>query len=341
MSAYYNEIDPYCVEWLRSLIAAGLIAPGVVDSRPIQEVEPYELGDYTQCHFFAGIGGWSYAARLAGWPDDRPLWTGSCPCQPFSVAGRRKGIEDQRHLWPYFYRLIRASRPAHVMGEQVASAPGYAWLDGVGADLEAEAYTWRAVDIPACSVNAPQIRNRIYWVACAADADERRRGILRPGEGSGADAIWPSGQLAGRGDGAGGVGGAGGPRLPLPEQCGESGAPAGQRGPDTAATESGRGYRAAPGGLEGSDFIVVQGEPSARELPESERCPGLHPGGFWDSWILIGPDPQGKYRRIESGLAPLVAGLPGRVGQIRGYGNAICPPLAAEVIAAYMETADA
>jgi DNA (cytosine-5)-methyltransferase 1 len=334
MSAYYNEIDPYCVEWLRNLIAAGLIAPGVVDSRPIQEVEPYELGDYTQCHFFAGIGGWSYAARLAGWPDDRPLWTGSCPCQPFSVAGRRKGIEDERHLWPYFYRLIRASRPSHVVGEQVASTPGYAWLDGVGADLEAEAYAWRAVDIPACSVNAPQIRNRIYWVARAADADEGRRGILQPGEGSGADAIWPSSELAGRGDGASWM------ERAASVGRGE-GRPEHELGGGWPATASASGTNGEPGGLEGSDVVVVQRQPSTRKLPQPERCAGLHPGGFWDSWILIGPDPQGKYRRIESGLAPLAAGLPGRVGQIRGYGNAICAPLAAEVIAAYMETADA
>lgn len=165
MSAYYNEIDDYCVRWLRNLIDADLIAAGDVDPRPIQEVQPDDLAGYAQCHFFAGIGGWSYAARLAGWPDDRPLWTGSCPCQPFSVAGKRKGTADPGHLWPHFFELIRAHRPPVVMGEQTDKDAGYAWFDGVATDLERESYSCRPVDIPACAVNAPNRRNRIYWVA--------------------------------------------------------------------------------------------------------------------------------------------------------------------------------
>lgn len=87
MSAYYNEIDPYAAQWLRNLMDYDLILPGEVDERSIVEVHPDDLKGFTQCHFFAGIGGWSLAARLARWPDDRRLWTGSCPCQPFSVAG--------------------------------------------------------------------------------------------------------------------------------------------------------------------------------------------------------------------------------------------------------------
>ncbi len=170
MASYYNETDPYCVQWLLNLIYAGLIPAGDVDPRPIQEVQPDELLGYTQCHFFAGIGGWPCAARLAGWPDERPLWTGSCPCQPFSVAGDGRGSADPRHLWPDFFRIIRAGRPARLVGEQVAGPAGYAWFDGVGSDLEGEGYACRAVDIPACSVNAPHIRQRLYWLANLGDA---------------------------------------------------------------------------------------------------------------------------------------------------------------------------
>jgi len=169
--AYYNEWEPYAAQWLRNLIARGLIAQGDVDERSITDVRPDDLRGYTQCHFFAGVGGWSYALRLAGWPDDRPVWTGSCPCQPFSVAGRQRGSEDERHLWPAFFRLIRECRPAVVFGEQVAGSAGYAWWDHVAADLEAEGYAAAAADIGAHSVGAPHIRQRLYWVA---DADGTR-----------------------------------------------------------------------------------------------------------------------------------------------------------------------
>jgi DNA (cytosine-5)-methyltransferase 1 len=167
VTAYYNEFDPYAAVWLRNLIQAGLIAPGDVDERSIVDVRSDDLRGYTQVHFFAGIGGWSLAARLAGWPDDKPLWTGSCPCQPFSAAGKRKGVEDERHLWPVFAALIRECRPAVVAGEQVASKDGLGWLDGVCADLEAADYAWWAGDYCAAGVNAPHIRQRLWWLADA------------------------------------------------------------------------------------------------------------------------------------------------------------------------------
>ena len=170
MTAYYNEIDPYAAQWLRNLIDAGHIAPGDVDERSIADVRPDELAGYTQCHFFAGIGGWSLALRLAGWPDHRHVWTGSCPCQPLSSAGQRKGHADERHLWPAFYRLIAERRPAIVFGEQVASVDGREWLAGVRADLEALAYACGAADLCAAGVSAPHIRQRLYWVGIA-DAD--------------------------------------------------------------------------------------------------------------------------------------------------------------------------
>lgn len=193
MAAYYNEIDPYDVQWLRNLIAAGHIADGVVDDRSIEEVEPDDLKEFTQCHFFAGIGVWSHALRLAGWPDDRPVWTGSCPCQPFSVAGKAGGFADERHLWPAFHHLIKERRPAAVFGEQVASKDGLAWLDLVHADLEGEGYAVGAADLCAAGVGAPHIRQRLYWVADSDDTGlqggERIRtaGAERPSSGHSAE----------------------------------------------------------------------------------------------------------------------------------------------------------
>lgn len=133
---YYNEFDPNAAQWLRNLISKGLIPEGVVDDRSITEVKPKDLQGFTQCHFFAGIGGWSLALQLAGWPTTRPVWTGSCPCQPFSTAGNRKGKSDERHLWPVWFGLIKAVQPAIIFGEQVASAIGHGWLDDVAEDLE-------------------------------------------------------------------------------------------------------------------------------------------------------------------------------------------------------------
>ena len=165
MSAYYNENDPYAAQWLRNLIKAGHIADGEVDERSIKDIKPDDLQGFVQVHFFAGIGGWSHALRLAGWPDDRAVWTGSCPCQPFSAAGKRQGKSDERHLWLEFFNLIKASRPPVIMGEQVAGSAGYGWLDGVQDDLEGEGYATGAVDIPACAVDAPHIRQRIFWIS--------------------------------------------------------------------------------------------------------------------------------------------------------------------------------
>jgi DNA (cytosine-5)-methyltransferase 1 len=168
MTAYYNEIDPFAAQWLRNLIDAGHIAPGVVDTRSIEEVTAGDVRGFTQCHFFAGIGVWSYALRRAGWPDNRPVWTGSCPCQPFSVSGSRRGFDDPRHLWPVWFRLIAQCRPGAVFGEQVASRDGLDWFDAVQNDLENAGYACAAADLCAAGVGAPHIRQRLYWVA---DAD--------------------------------------------------------------------------------------------------------------------------------------------------------------------------
>ena len=169
MSAYYNENDPHAAQWLRNLIAAGHIAPGEVDDRSITEVRPDDLRGYAQCHFFAGIGGWSYALRLAGWADDRPVWTASCPCQPYSVAnvahGGAKGQSDERDLWPDFFKLIPERQPATVFGEQVASAIAWGWWDRAAMDFEAEAYSCAAAVLRADAWGGAHQRKRLHWVA--------------------------------------------------------------------------------------------------------------------------------------------------------------------------------
>jgi len=189
MTAFYNEIDPFAAAWLRELIKAGHIAPGVVDERSIEDIKPKDLDGFSQCHFFAGIGVWSYALRNAGWPDDRPVWTGSCPCQPFSAAGQGAGFDDERHLWPAFHHLIKECTPAAVFGEQVASKDAGPWIDLVQTDMEALGYAFGAVPFPSAGVGAPHIRDRLFWVA-NSDSRQRngvaiKRGDVRDGQNSG------------------------------------------------------------------------------------------------------------------------------------------------------------
>lgn len=190
---YYNEFDAKTAAWLRSLILAGLIPNGVVDERSITEVQPPDLVGYVQHHFFAGIGGWSLALRLAGWPADRRVWTGSCPCQPFSVAGKQRGVTDSRHLWPVWYNLlvqynaISNQEPVPVFGEQVSSKPTIgdgreskgdsAWIDGVFDDLERASYSCWAVDIPSASVGKNHRRQRLFWFANTTG--DGREGVQR------------------------------------------------------------------------------------------------------------------------------------------------------------------
>lgn len=331
MSAYYNEIDPAAAHILRAQIAAGVIAPGDIDTRSIKEVSPDDLRGYAQCHFFAGGGLWSVAARLAGWPDDRPLWTGSCPCQPFSAAGKGLGTDDPRHLWPDFYRLIRALRPPIVMGEQVARAAGYGWFDGVRTDLANEGFASRTVDFPACSVDAPHQRNRLYWIAVEQPASIGR------GEGRSEHEFWSRRSTVASADAFGSLADADGRGCRSPRQRGSMG----KVSLGTALGERALAQRNSDGGILPDDDGGGRAgrEESALGQPferTASKRPLLRNGTYWSDaeWIVCHDD---KARRAQSGIRFLVDGLPGRVDLWRVGGNAIVPEAAAEVIAAFMD----
>lgn len=359
MSAYYNEIEPFAAAWLRELIKAGHIAPGVVDERSIEDVCPNDLAGFTQCHFFAGIGVWSYALRCAGWPDDRPVWTGSCPCQPFSSAGRRKGMSDERHLWPAFFHLISQCRPVTVFGEQVASKDGLGWLDLVFADLEGTDYTCGACNTPAAGFGAPHIRQRIYWVADAMFARwTERRPSTGDGPVAGSGATGGLADTEGSGSGAGfcdyesgkerrsviadggtahGVGNAVSAGLE-----GHAGHVHGEAGrPEAAGSVAEAGNSC---GLENASGHGRQarGEHNSGDDRGQPGAAGeiYRPGptdGFWRNadWLLCR---DGKWRPVEPGSSPLAHGATARVGRLRGYGNAIVAPQATAFIKAFMET---
>jgi DNA (cytosine-5)-methyltransferase 1 len=313
MAAYYNEIDPYAAQWLRNLIAAGRIAPGDVDGRDIREVHADDLRGYAQHHFFAGIGGWPLALRMAGWPDTRPVWTGSCPCQPFSAAGKGKGAADDRHLWPYWFRFVRECRPATVFGEQVAAAIGRGWLDAVYADLENEGYACGAAVLPACSVGAPHIRQRLWFVAHAGCGeqpecrDTEQMSIEWNGKARSTGAFSGSGSM---------------------------GELAHAESQHDGSWRAGAGWWSQPANgriLGHSDGSRSQG----RSLDAGEHADQCSP---WAAGELVWlPCTDGKARPAKPGIQPLAHGVPGRVGKLRAAGNAIVPQVAAEFIKAAYE----
>ena len=306
---YYNEFDPFAAAWLQRLIDEGLIPPGYIDTRSIKEVQPEDVRGFTQCHFFSGIGGWSYALQLAGWPEDRPVWTGSCPCQPFSTAGKRKGVEDERHLWPEFARLIGECQPSVVFGEQVASKDGRLWLAGVRADLEGMGYAVGAADLCAAGIGAPHIRQRLYWVANTTDVRREQRRQTQSIEIQGE----------------------------RPERSGEHQKP-GHTGELPRGSEGLRrtGWvgHTIESRLEGQPWHGVRGHQPGRQSEEADGSATTT--GLWadSEWRCCDDD---KYRRVKPDLPLLAHGVPNRVGRLRGFGNAIVPPLAAEFIRAYEE----
>lgn len=347
MTAYYNEYDKYAAEWLCNLIAAGYIAPGVVDTRSIEDVHPADLKNFTQCHFFAGIGGWSIALRAAGWSDDRPIWTGSCPCQPFSAAGEGAGFADERHLWPAFHHLIRQRRPAGVLGEQVASKGADPWVDLVQADMEALGYAFGSVPFPSASVGAPHIRDRNYWVAHAnggAGGEGRAHVRGRPARGDAHQRTRPGGSivLGGLADAA---------RTGSQRQLGHQDQSEGRAedgGAGRVADRHGDGRAsAAIDGLHDAAYHVeprigaLRLDDARRHHDAGEVSPtgagqsqahrsadipggsgisfGARPGptnGFWRDadWIFCR---DAKWRPVEAGTFPLADGLPAGMVQLR------------------------
>jgi DNA (cytosine-5)-methyltransferase 1 len=341
--AYYNDNDAFCCDWLRNLMVAGHIPEGEVDQRPIQEVAPSDVEGFRQVHFFAGIGGWAYALRLAGWPEERPVWTGSCPCQPYSQATQGQGAKDPRNLWPEFRRLIRDDRPPVIFGEQVASKAGRGWLAGVRADLEALGYALGAADLCAAGLAAPHIRQRLWWVANAIS--ERRRGRCDGHSPREARRLQPKGEATGPSHAD---------RLADAqrdtEKQGRTTAESQQSSPAEAPgphAESGRCRNlggmgnAGKAGLRRDSRAIPGAEaPSSRQGRANGRCSDEPlTSGPWGRFDLV-PCADGKARRVEPSTFPLAHGVPARVGRLRAYGNAIVPQVAAAFIQAYREAVE-
>ena len=312
---YYNEFDKNAAAWLRELISSGAIPAGDVDERSIEDVRADDIRGYTQCHFFAGIGGWSLALQLAGWPEDLPVWTGSCPCQPYSTAGKQRGNADARDLWPAFFRLIAECRPEFVFGEQVENAIRHGWLDRVYADLEGEDYSVGAAVLGAHSVGAPHRRYRLYWggVQMANTKGERFKkdgGHCHQSEERASIMREFSGMANANTQGFPG-------RLPV--KC------SGKVNTRSCSMEGLSPWRYSQ--------LIFCGDGKTRRIPpESLLC-----------CLVDGVSESMDRSRVtgisEAGGFPLTTQTEGRAMLLKGYGNAIVPQVAAEFVKAFMEAA--
>lgn len=321
MTHWYNEIDPFVAEWCENITGCA------VDRRSIKEVQPHDLAGVTRAHFFAGLGTWDLALELAGWPAEREVWTGSCPCQPFSVAGKRKGAADDRHLFPAWFRLIRECRPGAIFGEQVASEDGLGWLDAVFDALESEGYACGAAVLPAAGVGAPHKRERIFFVADRES--ERRHGGKVATQGIRGSAQ----RLAVLADRSG---------ARLEERGGERGnaleeLPAAQRDGVAGRLARAHGQRLEEQGLHAGRRRQEQAAANERGPWDLDQC----------EWRLCA---DGKARPVEPGLEPVVDGVSFRLADgraradtsraklIEAIGNAIVPQVAALFVESFLES---
>lgn len=229
------------------------------------------------------------------------------------------------HIEKLYFTLVAACRPEFVFGEQVASAAvlgpvggaartapegaaGWAWFDALATDLEAASYAVAAADLPAAGIRAPHIRQRLFFGAVALDPGRLGDGLGAGSQGrfgmpGGSDqrAAWPAGLAGGLADSDGRVAGHG-------------------------QIQRGRQHRCEP--QDGETCGLVEGaDPAGTDATD----------GVWrdSDWLLCR---DGRWRPVEPGAFPLADGISGRMGLLRGYGNAIVPPLAAEFVIGFMES---
>jgi len=297
----FCEIDPYC----RAVLAKHWPDVPVHDdirtlAYSVQDATGSEDWRLQQPRFHADI---SAADRI-------DVICGGFPCQPFSVAGKRRGAADDRHLWPEMLRVIQEVRPAWVIGENVAGLIPMG-LDGVLSDLEASGYSCQAFVIPACAVDAPHRRDRVWIVGYSGRAASERNARSVPAAEAGERGAWSQhGHLHhGLGDAGEVVAdatGAGSSSESFPRLYGQF-----QDGP--------RECRSDDADPIGPRLEERQGQPGndGAQQPPSER------GYRWE------PEPQ---------LGRVAHGIPARVDRLRALGNAVVPQVVEAIGRAIMQS---
>jgi DNA (cytosine-5)-methyltransferase 1 len=283
---------------------------------------------------FSGIGGFSLGLERAGmttvafcevdpwcrrvlakhWPDvpcfddvrtlkgedvgSVQLICGGYPCQPFSQAGKREGTDDDRHLWPEMHRLVASVRPRWVIAENVAGHISMG-LDSVLSDLEGEGYTCWPLVIPACAVDAPHRRDRVWIVANAAVAGGETRGGHGVGVGYGS--------------------------------CGDEGQLEGSRRQEHVANAEGerwdgRGWAVscAPGSGQKTGHAVRgdQGREAMADAAVAGRKEQRQPIGLAFDGVE-----RGSRWLPEPGVGRVAHGIPKRVDRLKGLGNSVVPQI--------------
>lgn len=170
----FVEIEPYAQELIKQNFGAVADTESIGSEQATNGREPgqpvFELG---RARIYADIFAFD-GTRYRG----ATLLTGGFPCQPFSQAGKRRGKDDDRYLWPEMLRVIHEARPAWVLGENVAGIVSME-LDRVLSDLESEGYAVQALVIPACAVDAKHRRDRVWIVGHAEGQRSREAGQFR------------------------------------------------------------------------------------------------------------------------------------------------------------------
>ena len=330
----------------------------------------------TMLDLFSGIGGFSLAAEWTGsirtvafceiepfcqkvlrkhWPDvpissdikelrgedigTVDILTGGFPCQPFSCAGKQRGKEDDRYLWPEMFRVIQETKPTWVIGENVAGLINLA-LEDCFLDLEAEGYEVQPLIIPACAVNAPHRRDRVWIVGYSESARKRVRQQKRvdrqifseAGRKQGVNLFNASSQNA-------------------TDTYGNAGnqwrtEPAGQQ---RAARTANGGYDVADSHSEGLSPQRLEG--GLRETQGETRSSPQRRSMLDEVWRTKGRSAQSRLGRMVNGLPagvhgyfdrepdiPRIAtGIKNRVDRIKALGNSIVPQVAYPILQAIAE----
>ena len=233
---------------------------------------------------------------------------GGFPCQPFSQAGKQQAQDDARHLWPEMFRLIRECRPTWVVGENVAGLIRLG-LDEVLTDLESEGYSTRTFNIPACSVGAPHLRQRL-WIVAHSDSESEPDGSF--------DGNARQRQL--------------GFEFVADSECKrERGRRISRSRKDNSKNEEGLSVQSRRLGK-----TVADSDRDDRGRGRSTKSSGRK--SRMEHWSGGECNRSEEWWEVEPDVGRLVDGLPNRVPQLRALGNSIIPQIAQKIAQAIKET---